>query len=88
VFLASRARVRRGAELRGDRPLLRDGQCCGLAANSADRDHYGLDAQSGCEGHCKVDLHDSDQLGTPIYVIELSPADEKNNRDSIRTGLS
>jgi hypothetical protein len=49
---------------------LREGQCCGLTANSADRDHYGLDAQSGCEGYCEVDLHDSDQLSMPIYVIE------------------
>ncbi len=70
MFLASGARVRRGAELRGERPLLRLGQCCGLTANSADKDHYGLDAQSGCEGYCEVDLHDFDQLGSPIYVIE------------------
>jgi len=81
------ARGSAGAELRGERPLLREGQCCGMTASSADRDHYGLDAQSGCEGYCEVDLHDSDQLSRPIYVIEAF-SNEKNNRDSIRMGLS
>ena len=48
----------------------------------------GWTPRAAAKGYCEVDLHDSDQLGTPIYVIELSPDNEKNNRDSIRTGLS
>ena len=82
----SRARGSRGAELRGERTLLRD---VNVVDGCLTRRQRPLRAgrPSGCEV-LEVDLRDSDQLGTPIYVIELSPDDEKNNRDSIRTELS